>query len=105
MEFLNLVLSDNNYSLRKNARERVGSFYGNSLLPFSVEYGMVKLLQRELELIRSTWTIIAELKSRNDFNVHDLFHYMKGYGCITSQSLKLLFILSKFIESLIALLN
>jgi hypothetical protein len=44
MEFLNLVLSDNNYSLRKNTRERVGSFYGNSVLPFSVEYGIVKLL-------------------------------------------------------------
>ena len=97
MEFLNLVLSDNNFSLRKNARERVGSCYGNSVLPFSVEYGMVKLLQKELELIRSTWTIIAELKSRNDFNVHDLFHYMKGYGCITSQSLKL-FLQRNFVE-------
>jgi len=58
---------------------------------------LVKLLQRELDLIRSTWTIIAQLKSRNDFNVHDLFHYMKGYGCITSQSLKL-FLQRNFID-------
>lgn len=96
-EFLNLVLSDNNYTLRKSTRERVGSCYGKSILPFNVEYSMVKLLQRELELIRTTWTIIAELKSKNDFNIHDLFHYMKGYGCITSQSMKL-FLQRNFIE-------
>ena len=76
MEFLNLVLSDNNYALRKNTRERVGSCFGKSVLPFNVEYSMVKLLQRELELIRTTWTIIAELKSRADFNIHDLFNLL-----------------------------
>jgi len=96
-EFLNLVLSDNNYALRKSTRERVGSCYGKSILPFNVEYSMVKLLQRELELIRTTWIIIDELKSKNDFNLHDLFHYMKGYGCITSQSMKL-FLQRNFIE-------
>ena len=96
-EFLNLILSDNNYALRKSTRERVGSCYGKSILPFNVEYSMVKLLQRELELIRTTWTIIAELKTRNDFNIHDLFHYMKGYGCITAQSMKL-FLQRNFIE-------
>ena len=88
-EFLNFVLTDNNYSLRKRTRERVGSCYGKSIIPFIVEYSFVKLLQKELNLIRSTSTIIAELKSKNDFNVHVLFHYIKGYGCITSQSIKL----------------
>ena len=88
-EFLNFVLSDNNYVLRKNARERVGTIYGKSAIPFNVEYSLVKLLQRELELIRKTWTIIAELKARYDFNIHDIFHYIKGYGCITPQSMKL----------------
>ena len=88
-DFLNFVLSDNNYDIRKRTRERVGSCYGKSIIPFNVEYSMVKLLQKELNLIRSTWVIIDELKSKNDFNVHDLFHYFKGYGCITSQSIKL----------------
>ena len=88
-EFLNLVLSDNNYAVRKSTRERVGVCYGKTILAFNVEYSFVKILQRELNLIRTTLTIIDELKSRNDFNVHDLFHYIKGYGCITSQSMKL----------------
>ena len=88
-EFLGLVLSDQNYNIRKNTRERVGSSYGQSILSFNVEYSIVKLLQRELDLIRTNKNIIEELKSQQDFNVHDLFHYMKGYGCITSQSIKL----------------
>ena len=102
-EFLNFVLSDNIYYLRKRTRERVGSCYGKSIIPFIVEYSFVKLLQKELNLIRSTCTIIAELKSKNDFNVHDLFHYIKGYGCITSQSIKL-FLLALSITSLTSLL-
>ena len=96
-EFLNFVLSDNNYALRKDTRERVGTCYGKSILPFNVEYSLVKLFQRELDLIRTTWTIIAELKTRDDFNIHDLFHYIKGYGIITSESMKL-FLQSNFVE-------
>ena len=96
-EFLNLVLSENNYIIRKNTRERVGSCYGKTILSFNVEYSLVKLFQRELDLIRTNRTIIEELKSKKDFNVHDLFHYMKGYGCITSQSIKL-FLQKNFIR-------
>ena len=88
-EFLNLVLSDNNYTIRKSARERVGTRYGKSVLPFNVEYSVVKLLKRELDLIRTTWRIIDELKSKNDFNIHELYHHMKGYECITPQSIQL----------------
>ena len=46
MEFLNLVLCDNNFELRKKTRMRVGSRGGekDGDLPFNVEYSMVKLL-------------------------------------------------------------
>ena len=87
-EFLNIVLSDNNYELRKKARERIGSFNYDSTIPFNIEYSLVKLFQKILNLIRTTRKIIDELKSRNDFNVHDLFHYLKGYGNITNESMK-----------------
>ena len=91
MEFLNLVLCDNNFELRKKTRMRVGSRGGekDGDLPFNVEYSMVKLLLKELDLIRTTKKIIKDLKERNDYNVHDLFHYLKGYGGITAESLKL----------------
>ena len=88
-EFLNIVLSNNNYELRKSAREKICSNYDISTLSFNIEYSLVKLFQKELDLIRTTRILIDKLKSRNDFNVHDLFHYVKGYGNITHESMKI----------------
>ena len=88
-EFLNFVLSDNDFELRKKTRERICSRYDNSKIDFNVEYSLVKLFQKELDLIRTTRRFIEELKTCEDFNVHDLFHYLKGYGDITMESLKL----------------
>ena len=77
-EFLNMILSDNNYSLRKLARERVGSTLPNINLPFNVEYSIVKLLEKELYLIREISCLINFLKSKCDFNTHELYHLIKG---------------------------
>ena len=88
-EFLNIVLSNNNYELRKSAREKICSNYDISTLSFNIEYSLIKLFQKELDLIRTTRILIDKLKSRNDFNVHDLFHYVKGYGNITHESMKI----------------
>ena len=88
-EFLNIVLSNNNFELRKKAREKIGSNCEENNLPFNVEYSLVKLFMKELDLIRTTRILIEKLKKRNDFNVHDLFHYLKGYGNITNESMKI----------------
>ena len=88
-EFLNFVLSDNDFELRKKTRERICSRYDNNTIDFNVEYSLVKLFQKELDLIRTTRRLIEELKACEDFNVHDLFHYLKGYGDISMESLKL----------------
>ena len=88
-EFLNIVLSNNNYELRKSARENICLNNDISNLPFNIEYSLIKLLQKELDLIRTTRVLIEKLKSRKDFNVHDLFHYVKGYGNITHESMKI----------------
>ena len=88
-EFLNFVLCDNDFELRKRTRERICSRYENSEIDFNVEYSLVKLFQKELDLIRTTRKLIDNLKQCEDFNVHDLFHYLKGYGDITSESLKI----------------
>ena len=90
-EFLNLVLCENNYELRKRTRECYLTLYGKDILPFNTEYIIVKLLKAELDLIRTTFNFLYELKSRKDFNFQELYNYMKGYGCITFQSMKLFF--------------
>ena len=77
-EFLNMILSESNYSLRKLARERIGSTFPKINLPFNVEYSIVKLLEKELYLIREISCLINFLKSKCDFNTHELYHLIKG---------------------------
>ena len=92
-EFLNMILSDNNYSLRKSARERVGSTFPKINLPFNVEYSIVKLLEKELYLIREISCLINFLKSKYDFNTHELFHLIKGDNeFIKSENIKNFFL-------------
>ena len=77
-EFLNMILSESNYSLRKLARERIGSTFPKINLPFNVEYSIVKLFEKELYLIREISCLINFLKSKCDFNTHELYHLIKG---------------------------
>ena len=87
-EFLNLVLSENNFALRRLARERVGSSYPRENLPFNVEYSIVKLFEKELELVRSTLSLLDDAKMRFDFNVHSIFHLVQCSSSITSMSMR-----------------
>ena len=87
-EFLNFILCENNLNLRQMAREKIGNFMQNQNFPFNVEYSLVKLFERELDLVKNILLNIKQLKCLCDFNVHDLYHLMKGYGCITIESLK-----------------
>lgn len=87
-EFLNLVLSENNFSLRCLARERVGTSYPKSNMSFNVEYALVKLFEKELELVRSLFSLLDDVKVRYDFNVHSVFHSIQS-GCgITAMSMR-----------------
>ena len=88
-EFLNMILSENNYSLRRLARERICSTFPKINLPFNVEYSIVKLLEKELNLIRQISCLINVLKQKLDFNVHEVFHLMKvNNEFITPESIK-----------------
>lgn len=86
-EFLNLVLSESNYSLRELVRNRFSSSLLNSTMRFNVEYSIAKLLDKELDLVRSTRGFIEVIRERYDFNLHDIYHLLKGYKAITQESL------------------
>ena len=96
-EFLGIILSDSNFTLRKRTREKIGSNYGKNNLPFKVEYTLVNLFNRELELIRSCWAIIKKIKSRTDFNLQEIYHCMKGFDDINSESIKT-FLQANFVD-------
>lgn len=78
-EFLNMILSDSNYSIRRLARDRIGYRLGN-ILAYDVEYHLSRLLERELELARSVELLVADVRARYDYNVLDIYSLIQGYG-------------------------
>ena len=78
-EFLNMILSDSNYSIRRLARDRIGYRSGN-ILSYDVEYSLTRLLERELELARAVEILVGDVRARYDFNVLDIYTLIQGYG-------------------------
>lgn len=46
-------------------------------LPYSIEYAMSRLLEKEIELVRTITPLIDDIKSRKDFCVYDMFNELK----------------------------
>ena len=86
-EFLNMILSQNNISLRKSTREKIGSFNNKNDISFEIEHCVLKLLEKEVDFIVSVNKIIFEIKEKKDFNLHNIFHLLIGYQYITHESL------------------
>ena len=57
-------------------------------LPYNIEYSLGTLLEKEIELSRKLIPLLEELRNRNDFNIHNIFHLIKGYSSITPQNLR-----------------
>lgn len=87
-EFLNLVLSDNNYTLRRIARERLSYSHSRVILPYDVEYSMTKIFERELDLVRNVEIILNDVKSRYDFNVYDLYSSIQTLSYLTGENVR-----------------
>lgn len=86
IEFLNLIQSE--HSLRRTT----SSFPKQQRkLSINIEYSLRKLLEKELELSQHILTLLNELKSRCDFNVHDVYHLLKCWNGITNESIKSFF--------------
>ncbi len=85
IEFLNMVLSDSNLTVRRISREKIGYKTGFPLT-FDMEYSLAKVLERELELARAIELIVAELKNRYDFNLLDVYSLIQGAGLYISEA-------------------
>ena len=91
-----MILSDSNYSIRRLARDRIGYRTGFSL-HYDVELSLTKILERELETARAVELLVADVKSRYDFNVLDIYTLIQGYGnFISSEGLVVFLVLLFF---------
>ena len=94
-EFINLV---------KNEKSSINfkSNYSNDMrLSFNIKFSLCKLLEKEIYLTKSIIEMFKELRCKYGFNIHDIYHSVKSWNFITSDSIKKFLINnnSKFLES------
>lgn len=75
-EFLNLVVSEKNILLRNSST----SFRSYEPVPYDVEFSLVRLLEKELDFVKSMNNSIREINLRYDFNVIDAFRTLDTLG-------------------------
>jgi len=65
--------------MRKIARESSG-YKKSYQLSYDVEFGLVRLLERELDLARAVELLVNDLKARYDFDIMEIYSTLQGYG-------------------------
>ena len=81
-EFLNIIQSNNSFKSNKSFSK---NYYQ---LPFNIEYYLLKILEKEIQLSRNILNLLSQIKSRYDFNIHEIFHLIKGLNNNTSDGIK-----------------
>ena len=81
-EFLNFVRSEKSSLNNKTFRIQ------DTNLSFNINYSLCKLFQTEITVTKRIRNVLKELRSKKEFNVHDIFHALKSGTFITLQSLK-----------------
>ena len=84
-EFRNMVEVKN---FRPKEYSYIFQYNNNGKLTFNIENAFVKLLEIECDLSKKIIGILSELQSRKDFNVHQIYHLLKGEKTISFTSLK-----------------
>lgn len=75
-----MIISESNYSERKIARDRISYNKSKYGLSYDVEFSLVKLLEKEIDLARAIGLLINDIKSRFDYNILDVYSAVQGYG-------------------------
>ena len=61
---------------------------GDKNISFNINYSLCKLFQKEIAASKRIYNLLKELRTKKDFNLHNIFHTLKSNTFITSQSLK-----------------
>ena len=83
-EFVNLIESKNKTN-KKIIKKFLNDYNG---LSYNIIFSLEKLLQKELQLAKDIIFSLNGLKDRLNFDIHDIFHSIKGTNNITIESLK-----------------
>ena len=71
-----MILSDNDFYLRRVARDRFGYSYLSTILPYDIEFALSKIFERELDCIKNVESMLSYLRLKEDYNVNDVFNQL-----------------------------
>ena len=98
-EFKNLLLNTNAQSSKKTANNFLGK------ISSEVDDSLFNILKNEVRLVRNILSILEGLKKRNDFNIHSVYHLLRGDKCINKESIENYFIRKDIIFSEIDIIS
>lgn len=81
-EFKNLIISENTLNKKPSAKNGLGK------ISRDIDASLFNILQNEVRLVRNCLSLIEELKTRNDFNIHSIYHLLRGNNCIKEENIK-----------------
>jgi hypothetical protein len=73
------LIPETNFGLIRLSKEKT-KFRKGFPLSFDVNYSLIKLLERELDLARAIEILLEDIKGRYDYNIIDVYSSLKGYG-------------------------
>lgn len=87
-EFLNLLFSDSNHSMKKIAKKKFNPAAQRYDLPIDLQREIVNSFMKELEYNKYIIELLSDIKTQQDFSIQDLYYSMKSYSFITTESIK-----------------
>ena len=83
-EFLDLIQSK-----KESDYKKVKKFaFCESGISYNIEFSLEKLFIKELKLAKDVLFSLKNMKSKSNFDIHSIFHYIKDSNAITIQSLR-----------------
>lgn len=90
-EFLNLLFSDSNHSIKKISKKQFNSSGLKYDLPNDIRYLVVNAFWKEIKYNQSIIELIRDIKGQHDFSIQDLYYSLKSYSFITPESIRAFF--------------
>ena len=81
-EFKPLIMSDNSLSSRPTAKNFLGE------VSPEIDDCLLNILENEVRLSKNILSLLNELKNRKDFNIHSIYHLLRGNKLINDENLK-----------------
>lgn len=82
-EFIDLIQSKTS-----NINKKIIKFINNDGISYNIEFSLEKLFEKELKLAKDIIFSLRGLRSRANFDIHNIFHSIKGLNSISIESLR-----------------